>query len=405
MNPARICMHTLSPAIGDARIMREATALVEAGYDVSIVDIEHDRSRPTLETERGVVVDHVFFPERSRRYYSAVNTLPWLWFKIERIVTGAWKVVQTPADAYHAHDITALPACVIAATLRRKPLIFDAHELPITQNHLLRWPLVAGISRALLRLMMMRCTHAITVSPHLIGEMKRLYGGPTAALIRNVPNYRSPSNEDRLRRHFDLSPDTRIALYQGYFQGNRSLDVLVRAAQFLRGNTVIVLLGKGPDLPDLEKLIETLGVGDRIKIKDYVPNDELLSWTASANIGLCLFSRDISASLRYCLPNKLFEYLMAGLPVLTTPLDSVVDLLRRYDAGREVSSMDPPAIAAAIEAMLADVPALDRMRVNALNACEHELRWDLEAKELQRFYADVFRHAQPAATVTLHQGS
>jgi glycosyltransferase involved in cell wall biosynthesis len=395
----RICMHVQSPAITDPRVMREATALVEASYCVTIVDIEHHQ-RPKSETVDGVRLKHVFVSPKSAQHYNPVRSIPWLLFKVTRTLRSALKVIGTPADAYHAHDITALPACYVAANLRRKALIFDAHELPVTQPHILDKPLLAGISRALLRLMIRRCDGAITVSPPLIGEMQTLYGGPQATLVRNIPDYEAPAPSDRLRQHFDLPSDTRIALYQGYFQANRSLDALVRAAQYLARGNVIVLLGEGSHLGMVEEMIAELGVGDQIKIKSYVPHTELLSWTASADLGLTVFSRDISVSLRYCLPNKLFEYLMAGLPVLTTPLDAVVDLIRRYEVGYEIENMEPETVAAAINSMLGSSVELARMRANALAACERDLRWDVEKNTVVELYRRAFMHAPPPVDAT-----
>jgi glycosyltransferase involved in cell wall biosynthesis len=388
----RICMHVQSPAITDPRVMREASALAEANYHVTIVDIEHHQ-RPATETVEGVRLKHVFVSPRSARHYNPVQAIPWLLFKVTRTLRSALKVLGTRADAYHAHDITALPACYLAAILRRKELIFDAHELPVTQPHILDKPLVAGISRALLRLMMRRCDGAITVSPPLIGEMQTLYGGPEATLVRNIPDYQAAAPSDRLRQHFGLPSTTHIALYQGYFQANRSLDALVRAAQYLAPGNMIVLLGEGSHLGMIEAMIDELGVGDRIMIKSYVPHAELLSWTASADLGLTVFSRDISISLRYCLPNKLFEYLMAGLPVLTTPLDAVVDLIRRYEVGYEIENMEPETVAAAINSMLAHPAELARMRANALAACEQDLRWDVEKTSLINLYRRMFMQA------------
>ena len=249
----RICMHVQSPAITDPRVMREATALAEANYHVTIVDIEHHQ-RPKSETVDGVRLKHLFVSPKSARHYNPVRSIPWLLFKVTRTLRSALKVIGTRADAYHAHDITALPACYLAAILRRKALIFDAHELPVTQPHILDKPLVAGISRALLRLMMRRCGATITVSPPLIGEMQTLYGGPEATLVRNFPDYQAAAPSDRLRQHFGLPSTTHIALYQGYFQANRSLDALVRAAKYLAPGNMIDLLaraapwdGRGPN--------------------------------------------------------------------------------------------------------------------------------------------------------------
>jgi glycosyltransferase involved in cell wall biosynthesis len=386
---ARICMLVLTPAATDWRIIREATALRKAGYAITIVDVEIDSARPARERHEGIDFLHTFDAPRNTRNYGPVSTWPWLLSKAARMFRTLWPVLSTPAQAYHAHDITALPACYLAAVLRGKALVFDAHELPLTQDYIMRRPLLTRFSRGLLRLMMRRCTQTITVSPPLVSELSRLYGGPTATLVRNIPEYQEPPRDRRLHHHFGLPPSTKIALYQGGFQSNRSLDILVRAATSLKTGTVIVLMGAGSHREHLADLIAELRVGDRVKLKEFVPYAELLAWTGSADLGLTIFTPDVSLSIRHCLPNKLFEYLMAGVPVLSTRLDAVVDLTHHYGVGRCVESTDPQAVAQAIDSLLADSNELHAMRERALRACKSELRWDVEALNLIAMYRPI----------------
>jgi glycosyltransferase involved in cell wall biosynthesis len=198
---------------------------------------------------------------------------------------------------------------------------------------------------------------------------------------------------DRLRQFLNLEPAVQIALYQGNLQDNRSLDTLVRAATFLEKNIVIVLMGKGVGSTQvhLEALIASEGVGDRVKIIPPVPYAELLEWTASADIGLITYSPNHSTSVRLCLPNKLFEYLMAGLPVLASPLDAVAELLKTYEVGQIVSSLAPCDIGAAISGMLADSAARMRMHYKTLEITRHELCWEKECQHLIRLYQSILK--------------
>src|SRR5262249_38276418 len=127
--PQCVCMHVASTARTDTRVMQEAKALVNSGHSVTIVDIEHDSARPRREQLDGVTLNHVMLPNRLSRHYSygRTRTLKWATFKAWRMFLGTLKVVRTPASIYHAHDITALPGCYLAARLRRRPLILDAH--------------------------------------------------------------------------------------------------------------------------------------------------------------------------------------------------------------------------------------------------------------------------------------
>jgi glycosyltransferase involved in cell wall biosynthesis len=387
-------MHVQSPVADDARVLREAQALIEHGYRVTIVDIEHQRRQARKERVDAIEVRHVFMSRRSAKYYDPIKSLPWLAFKVTRLLKSLVQVPRTRADAYHAHDISALPACLLAACLRRKPLIFDAHELPMTQDHLVRRHLVQAVSTTMLKFMLQRCSAAITVSPPLATEMQRLFGGPLAVVVRNIPDYQAPGRTDRLRGHFGLPSTTQIALYQGRFQANRSLGALVHSAPFLNPGIVIVLMGSGSDRGEIEALISRLGVEQRVKIKDHVPYEELLSWTSSADIGLSVFDPDISLSTRYCLPNKVFEYLMAGLPVLTTPLDAVVEIVQQYGAGVEIPRLEPRLVATALNYILAKPDELARMRNAALAAAARDLRWSVERERVWSLYDSLLRRSQ-----------
>jgi glycosyltransferase involved in cell wall biosynthesis len=386
--PVKVCMHVWGTARTDGRVIREATALAEAGFSVSIVDVERERSRSLTEEFRGLHLKHIVWPN----WFVSTRFKPWFLVKAMRLlIYGTLRLLQTPADVYHAHDENALPACYIVARLRHKPLIFDAHELPLSETHITRWRRLHALATTFLARMVPSCVGIITVSPPIAKELHSRYRGPEATLIRNVLAYRSVAQNDRLRQRLGLGPQVRLALYQGNLQADRGLDRLIRAASLLDSNNVIVIMGEASEaiLSELGALIANEKVADRVKIIPPVPYEELLDWTASADIGLIIYSPDRSLNVRMCLPNKLFEYLMAGLPVLVSQLDAVVEIVETYDVGRIVSSLAPADIAAAINRMLADTVALTHLRRNALNVAHQELCWEKESNQLIRLYCSV----------------
>jgi glycosyltransferase involved in cell wall biosynthesis len=393
-SPIKVCMHVLGRASTDVRVMRAATALVQASYEVSVVDIEDERNHQNEEDIHGVCIKHImvsgsFFSTRFDKW-ALIRTA-------QMLVRSVLRLIQTPADIYHAHDVSALPACYIAACLRRKPIIFDAHEMPLFERPLSelgrsrRW--LHKLLTVLLSHILPRCAGIITVSPPIVEEIRSRYGIPEVTLVRNVPEYRAISKSDRLRQYLGLEPEVRIALYQGYLQSNRGLDSLVRAAAFLERDAVIVMMGKnvGTTQTQLEALIASEGVADRVKILPPVPYAELLYWTASADIGLTVASPDHSLNVRYYLPNKLFEYLMAGLPVLTSSLEAMVDVIKTYDVGQVLPSLAPADIGEAINRMLADPAGLARQRGNALEAARNEFFWEKESLRLIHLYQGILQ--------------
>ncbi len=383
-----ICMHVRGSARSDARVMREATTLVEAGFRVCIVDVEQQSERTNEEYIAGVKIKHLYltgsFSSPRFKFWSLIRI-------IYSRLYSAYHLLRVPADVYHAHDDSALPACYLAARLRRKLLVFDSHELPLCNLVGTPWLRLRLALAGLLRILVRGCSAVITVSPPIVEKLRQLYTAHNLVLVRNLHRFEVVQSSDRLRQYLRLGPQVQIALYQGNLQPTRGLELLVQAAAFLESNIVIVMMGKGvgTTLSELAALIEHEGVSDCVKIIPPVPYEELLEWTASADIGLTIYPPAYSENIRMCLPNKLFEYLMAGLPVLSSELDAVVDLLHRYDVGRVVSSLTPAGVGDAINAMLADRAALARLSRNARDAVQHDLCWEKESQELIRLYYDV----------------
>jgi glycosyltransferase involved in cell wall biosynthesis len=245
----------------------------------------------------------------------------------------------------------------------------------------------------LLAIILPRCVGVIATTPLYAKEMKKHFHLKEVTLVRNIPPYRTVEKKDLLQHRLGLDPETRIALYQGGLQRNRGIDKIIRAAAFLEPNNYIVLMGGGPDKvlqAQLKELIVSEGVADHVKIIPPVPlYEDLLDWTASADLGLILYTPSYSLAVKLILPNKLFEYIMAGVPVLATQLDAVEEVIKAYDVGRIVPSIEPRDIGAAINSMLADSDALIRMNRNALEATKCDLNWEKESLQVVRLYNGI----------------
>jgi glycosyltransferase involved in cell wall biosynthesis len=393
-----IGMHLQGTARTDERVLREARALVQAGFAVTIVDTDPDTTRPRVEALNGITVRHI--PKLQRRILPGkLGTAINMWRRLPDWIRA---LLALRADAYHAHDSDTLFATYFAARIRRKPVILDAHELPGFMPSLLARPVQRTVHIAMLRRVLPRVSAVITVSPPIVDEIQRLYGGPRAILVRNVPLYQPPITSDRLRERLQVPPTTRIALYQGGLVVNRSLDVLVRAARYLPDDVVIVLMGNGASKAGLEALIAAEGVGERVRLIPAAPYAELLSWTASADLGLILYTPETSLNVLYCLPNKLFEYLMAGVPVLSSQLPAVAEILTCYEAGQVCPSLEPKVVAASIAATLANGVGMAQWRSNALAASATDLNWEQEQGQLIGLYRRLLgantSHAAEALT-------
>jgi len=386
-SPEKVCLLVLRSSRTDHRAMRTITALEKEGFEVSVIDIECERTTPREETKDGVRWHHLIIPDwhSSRRFQPLFFLVA-----IKTFLLVLHVLLKSRADIYHAVELTALPVCYIITKLRRKPLIFEAYELhiPVPETTIAFWRLLGP---RLLAVILPRCARIVTVSPLCAEEFRRCFHVQEVSVVRSIPAYRTVQKSNLLRQYLGLGEGTRIALYQGGLQRNRGLDRLIHAATFLEDDIVIVLMGRGmgTTLKELEALIINKEVADRVKIIPSVPYENLLDWTASADIGLTIFPLNYSLSIRWCLPNKLFEYIMAGVPVLANELDAVVDIVKTYNIGQIVTSDAPEDIGTAINTMLADSASLAEMRCNALRAAQKELHWEKESQELIGLYKNI----------------
>ncbi len=397
--PVKVCLHVVRDVTGDVRAMRTITALADAGCTVTIVDISDAQGQQksnacVLRSATQLSHLHFYHISVSREFSQTRFAHGTLAKALCIFVQSSISVVRQQVDIYHASEVTALPACYLAAWLRRKPLIFDAYELPLYDkpvselNYSRR--LLRSLFKIFLRIALPRCAAVIAVSPLIVAELQKTYHLQRVVLIRNVPAYRSVRKTDQLRAFLKLPSQVRIALYQGALTPERSLDKLIYAAKFLEQNMVIVLMGPGTreTVAPLEALIQSEGVADRVKILPAVPYEELLDWTASADIGLIIFSPTYSLSIQMCLPNKLFEYLMAGLPILSSPLSAITEIVEEYHLGQIVQSLDPTDIGLAVNTMLKDNEMLAHMHANTRTAA-HIFCWGKEHHVLLQLYQDV----------------
>lgn len=385
----RVCLHTLRRFEDDVRARRLAQALFEAGYDVFAVDVDHDSTLPKWDYVSGIPVRHIQLPSVLRQFYEPKHTIVWLAFKAVRMLAGAAVLMRVKADVYHASDLAAFPGTFAAAFVRKRAIVVELYEAPLVQPHITRLPLVPCVGNWILRWSFPKSSAVITVSDPIRRFVEKRFRPKRSLVIRNVPDLQVVAAADHLRRHLSLSREVAIALYQGSIQENRGLDLLIDVAEYLPSSVVIVVMGDGPAKARLAEAAVKRGVESKLRLTAPVPYDQLLAWTGSADVGLTLFPPDFSPSIRWSLPNKLFEYLMAGVPVLSSELPAIQDVLEEYGVGQVVASRDPRVVAGTLVKMLADKDRLSAMSIRARTVAAEVLNWEVEKQPLVELYAQL----------------
>lgn len=369
-----ICMVVFTDLRFDYRVYREATALQAAGNRITIVSTDFAGQR----MEGWDDIELRLLPTDRTR--SLRRTYPSFW---------RWAyplLVDLRADAYHAHDLDALLPAARAARKLKAALVYDSHEFFTEQSSLIARPWIRGFWRLLEGRLIGQADQVLTVSRSIAAALRQRYGLESVHVVRNLPPYRAPVASDRIRRRLGLSPERQVVLYQGGFLTDNGLAEQIDAAADF-GNAALVLLGDGPCEPALRRQVAERNLAERVYFIPRVPFQELHEYTCSADLGLCLI-KGTGDSFYYSMPNKLFEYLMAGLPVLASDFPEMRRVVTETACGAVAKPTDTQAVAAAVRELLEDSSLRMSCRQAAL-AAARRYNWEAEAPGLLRVYQDL----------------
>jgi glycosyltransferase involved in cell wall biosynthesis len=293
-------------------------------------------------------------------------------------------------DILHAHDSNALLPVAVAARSLGVPFVLDAHELWLGRPPGDRpaWYRLAYHAwyTVLEQLLVPRAAAHLTVSAPIARHYERVYRLPTVELVPNYPDVGRPIVRREIRDLVpELPPAVPIVLHLGAFMPDRGLEQVVEALRDVP-DAHLVILGAGSRGPELARFAARHGVGERVHPLAPVPSDEVIGYAASATIGVAPIV-PTTLNNRYSLPNKLFQYMAAGLPVLASALPQMTEIVEGSEAGVTVDTRDVRAIAAALRRLFDDPAGLGRMGASARRAVEDRYNWSTSASTLLSVYA------------------
>jgi glycosyltransferase involved in cell wall biosynthesis len=358
----------------DSRVRREASALAAAGHDVTVLEL-------------APVPAGADWLDGFRR----VSSLPPGWIR-QRLPSPVYRsvmllyfvagVIRLDPDVIHAHDAAMLMPGLLGARLTGARLVYDSHELASSVPYRERaWAwFVTAIERAVVP----RCAAVITVSDGIAARLRERYRLPaTPTVVRNVSALQ-PGGSGGLRQQLGVGSDDPVVLHQGAPAPDRGCEVLVDAVAMTDGVHLAFLGDPEPGYGErLLARIRERGIEERVSLLPSVPLNDLLAWTGEADVGVTLL-QDSCENHRLALPNKLFEYIAAGVPVVASALPETQALVDRYGVGWCVEPADVGALASALEVALRERANGDRRGHLALAA--DELSWAREKTRLLALY-------------------
>ncbi len=295
-------------------------------------------------------------------------------------------------DVYHAHDLNTLPLAWWMARATGAKLVYDSHEYYLERNMQKPYGRFSRWWRLKLEgFLLRRCQLAITVNESIAEAIGKRYDIAPLKVIRNTPSLQRPVDApvgDPLREILKIDAKIKILIYVGAITFNRGLKQLISAMQLLP-ECVLVFMGPGSETykKELLKHADLLGIVHRLYILEAVRSDLVTTYAACADIGVAPIENKC-LSYYYCSPNKVYEYVLAGIPVIASDFPELRKVVEDYGIGMTFNPDEPENIARAARAVLDDPAILEHVRRNMKRAAT-DFNWEIEATKLTEYYREL----------------
>lgn len=354
----RIAISVSNDTYTDQRVHKQCKSLMDSGFDIVLYGREMGNRIPGSPDGNVHLISVLF--RKGFMFYALFN------------IQLFFKLLFTKADIFYANDLDTLPANYLVSVFRRKPLIYDSHEyfteVPEIQNRLF----VKNVWKFFERTCIRRCDVVITVSQSISDLLKSTYNLDKVYLVRNLP-FEKLDILPYSKSAIGVEDDRFLIVLQGAgINVDRGAEELVEAMAKVK-NATLMIIGSGDALPFLKTSVNKLGLSDKVIFKPKMPFEEMMRHTAAADLGVSL-DKDTNLNYRYSLPNKVFDYALAGVPVLVSDLVEVEKLVLEYQIGEVVEELTPNGISNEIKKLQENPSKLATYKSNTKNLVE-SLNW------------------------------
>ncbi len=370
----------------DKRVINISSSFIDIDYRVLVIAAKEYQGLPTYQ-KKGYVVNRIplfsslysknqriyhtidpnqtkssLFQSLKNNYVRIVITafLNWITFNVGVLNKG----LSYRPNLVYANDLDTLTIAYIIARIFKAKLIYDSHEIWLHGNKFdsaswLRKKWWIFIEKRLIK----KANTVIVTTSYRADYLKKYYSLNHIEVIRNCPRFENIQSSSLLRDEFNIKSDQVVLLYQGLLIAKRGIFSIIDAVTDYP-EVSVVFMGMGKDMQDLISYIDEKGVNDRVFVKDAVSPNQLLAYTASADIGLQLL--DNSGVNHYStISNKLFEYIMAGLAIIASDFPEIRNIVVNNELGLVVDPDDGDAIKKAIKSLITNTTFLKQCKFNS----------------------------------------
>lgn len=351
----------------DPRVRQEALSLLGMGCRIRLLAWDRDRKAPESECMEGVEVRRVFLSSVHGRGNTQMFFYAWLYLRM------LWVGLRTPFDAVHCHDLDTLPLGFLLGKLKRKPIVYDAHEsFPDMLEGSVSRPVRSGLVR-LENFLIRRIDLLITVGE----KLRRHFAGRGARRSVVVGNWkrlkdfsRSHAQNLEVRRRLGIPPDALTIVCITQLLKDRKIEELLQAVEE-NPDVHLILGGKGV----LQEMVERAAAANpRIRYVGFVSGKQIADYTCAADVVYYGFDPH-NPNARFSAPNKLYEALAAGRPLITGDFGEIAGVVREAECGIVLPEYRADENRKAL-ALLARAEVRARMAQNAGQFGRASMNWE-----------------------------
>jgi glycosyltransferase involved in cell wall biosynthesis len=365
----RICFLIINPFDYDSRARLICRDIIESGYELDIITSVGNNPQAFAGAAIHRIAQHTK-PFRQRRF-------------IEFNSQAAEIAGKLQPDIIHAVDLDTLWAAITAAKRSGGKVVYEARELYTELLSLHRRPVAKFFWRTLEKRLINKADRVVTINHSIAEELSRRYDIAKPAVVMNVDKSESVSQVIDIRREFDFT-EKYILIYQGVLRPGQGIERALHALKSIP-DAGILFVGEGPYRARVEAIATQLNIKDKVKFAGMIQPEQLPSFTAAADAGLLLM--ESTALNNYlALPQKLFQYIMAGTPPIVSDLPELKRIVEADDLGLVLkngsSSEDSRAISDFLQKELA----------KSARNCHKVISqycWEVEGKKLMDIYRSL----------------
>lgn len=353
----------------DQRVQKVCNSLQKLGHSVTLVG----RLLPNSLALK--------LPYKTVRFNLLFNRGPLFYLTLN--LRLLWYLMFVRCEAIHANDLDTLLPAWIASSLRRKKLVYDTHEYFTGVPELQKRPVVKKIWELIESLIFPRLTRIITVNDSIANLYRNRYKVNDIKVMRNIPNAHVEIVENPAFTKIFPAGKFKIILQGNGINLDRGAEEAVEMMKFLN-DAILIIAGNGDVIEQLKATVEEQQLQAKVIFMPRMPYNELLGLTQMCDLGLTL-DKDTNMNYRFSLPNKLFDYLRAGIPVLASDLPEVRKIIESYKTGWIVEKVEPKILADQVKKIIHS-PELYQSIKLSLSEASNELSWEVESRVLNNWY-------------------